>query len=136
MGEILPYILLAEDDPDDRDLLTGELERQNIFVIVRIVNDGAELLSFLADCTSNDLPALILLDYNMPKLTAADVLKELSNRSRYKAIPKWVWSASDRALDIEESHQSGAPNYFVKPQTSAELEAIVRKIEGILLRQL
>jgi CheY-like chemotaxis protein len=86
MGEMLPYILLAEDDPEDRDLLTGELERQNIFVIFRIVNEGAELLSFLADCTSNDLPALILLDYNMPKLMAPDVLKELSKHSRYKAF--------------------------------------------------
>ena len=136
MNNDLPYILLADDDPDDREALIHPFVQQNPNVRVVVMGDGEELLTFLENCPGDALPVLILMDYKMPILTAAEVLEKLAGDDRYTEIPKLVWSTSDRAEYVDRCMRYGATAYFAKPSSLAELASIVdrmsRTFRGII----
>jgi CheY-like chemotaxis protein len=127
-----PYILLADDDPDDRESLIHPFVQQNPGVRVVSFGDGRELLSFLEACPDDELPVLILMDYKMPYVTAADILERLD--ARYANIPKLVWSTSGRAEYVDNCVQRGASQYFTKPNSLPELASIVERMTGVFRR--
>jgi CheY-like chemotaxis protein len=128
MNNDLPYILLADDDPDDREALIHPFVQQNPNVRVVVMGDGQELMQFLENCPDHALPVLILMDYKMPLLTAAEILEKLAGDDRYTEIPKLVWSTSDRAEYVDRCLQYGATAYFAKPSSLAELATIVERM--------
>lgn len=131
-----PYILLADDDPDDRDSLIHPFLQQNPGVRVVSFGDGRDLLSFLVACPDDELPVLILMDYKMPSATAADILESLAADPRYAGIPKVVWSTSGRAEYVDRCVQHGASQYFTKPNSLPELASIVERMTGIFRTRL
>jgi CheY-like chemotaxis protein len=126
-----PYILLADDDPDDRDSLIHPFLQQNPGVRVVSFGDGRELLSFLLACPDDELPVLILMDYKMPYVTAAELLQSLAADPRYNSIPKLVWSTSGRAEYVDRCVLHGASQYFTKPNSLPELASIVERMTGV-----
>lgn len=126
-----PYILLADDDPDDRDTLIHPFLQQNPGVRVVAFGDGRELLSFLLACPDDELPVLILMDYKMPYVTAAELLQMLAADHRYDGIPKLVWSTSGRAEYVDQCVEHGASQYFTKPNSLPELASIVERMTGV-----
>ena len=131
-----PYILLADDDPDDRDSLIHPFVQQNPGVGVVSFGDGLELLSFLEKCPDDQMPVLILMDYKMPSWTAADILEKLSAQPRYANIPKLVWSTSGRAEYVDRCVQHGASQYFTKPNSLPELAHIVERMTRVFRTRL
>ena len=131
-----PYILLADDDPDDRDSLIHPFLQQNPGVRVVSFGDGREVLSFLEACPDTELPVLILMDYKMPNVTAADILERLASDPRYTNIPKLVWSTSGRAEYDERCVRHGASQYFTKPNSLPELASIVERMTGVFRNRL
>src|SRR4028118_1263749 len=87
-------ILLAEDDPDDQELIVHAFTEINESFNLHIVNDGKEALDFLTSTSDSKLPCLIVLDYNMPELNGAQVLQKLTGNKRYQDIPKIILSTS------------------------------------------
>ena len=83
-----PLILLADDNPDDQSFIRDAFSYVNANVLLDVVDDGMELLQHLKTTPENELPSLIVLDYNMPKLNGAEVLNALLKEPRYKSIPK------------------------------------------------
>ncbi|MGN6438243.1 MAG: response regulator [Agriterribacter sp.] len=120
------FLLVGEDDIDDQEMLK-EIFAEN-FPLYRLVfmTNGHELLEYTVDLQNENLPCLILLDYNMPGLNGAEILKELSTDDRYRNIPRIIWSTSGadtyKALCIEH----GANDYVVKPSTIKGLIEICR----------
>jgi CheY-like chemotaxis protein len=133
---MLPYILLAEDDPDDRISFVNDFEKQIVFAAVETVNDGQALLDFLSNCRWDKLPSIILIDYKIPCLTAPEILRELSADSRYSNIPKFIWSAAELSKEIDECKQLGASYYFQKPSGPGELEDLIRQMGELLNAEL
>jgi CheY-like chemotaxis protein len=131
-----PYILLADDDPDDRDSLIHPFVQQNPGVRVVSFGDGQELLSFLETCPDAELPVLILMDYKMPHLSAAEILERLAGDPRYANIPKLVWSTSGRAEYVDRCVRHGASQYFTKPNSLPELASIVERMTGVFRTRL
>ena len=131
-----PYIILADDDPDDRDSLIHPFVQQNPGVRVVSFGDGRELLSFLETCPDGELPVLILMDYKMPYSTAADILERLAAYPRYANIPKLVWSTSGRAEYVDRCVQHGASQYFTKPNSLPELASIVDRMTRVFRTRL
>ena len=74
-----PYVALAEDDPDQRELMADALRERGFEVIEAI--DGASLLAILRRATVN----LVISDLWMPALTGGDVL--LTRRREGDATP-------------------------------------------------
>ena len=121
-------MLLAEDDPDDRDFFCAGMRRLYPHVNVRTFQDGDELLWYLAQCALSDLPACILLDYRMPRLTAPQILMATGAETPYNNIPKIVWSTSELKKDMDECLGLGAVRFAVKPATDRQLDNLLRTL--------
>ena len=131
MNNALPYILLADDDPDDRDALIQPFIRLNPGARVECADDGRQLLDFLENCPPTALPVLILMDYKMPFLTAAEILEKLAADQRYAGVLKLVWSTSSRSEYVDRCVGHGASHYFAKPNTLRELDKIVDGVNRV-----
>jgi CheY-like chemotaxis protein len=122
------YILLADDDGDDQDLLTESILQQRPSALIKTVNNGPQVLAWLDECPDEQLPAMLILDYKMPILNAAQVLDELNANTRYADLPKVVWSTSSNRKHIDECLSKGAWRYFPKPNNVTELAVITETI--------
>ncbi len=127
MAEKLKYILLADDDTEDQDILKTAIEDADPLTRVQTVLDGMRAVKHLANCADTELPCLIILDYKMPLLNAAEVLEKLFGDARYRAIPKVVWSTSMQPEHIKQCLDKGAVQYFAKPNKASELALMVQQ---------
>jgi len=114
-------ILLVEDSPDDEELTTRALRKANIANEIVVARDGKEALDYLfgqGAYQGRDLsamPAVILLDLKLPKLSGLDVLQRVRADARTKLIPTVVLTSSSEDEDMLKSYQSGANSYVRKP---------------------
>ncbi|HXD79234.1 MAG TPA: response regulator [Puia sp.] len=122
------YLMVADDDADDRLLFGAEFELLNPDISVKYAGSGSELLDYLAHCPTAGLPAVILLDYKMHDVSGPEVLQILMADRRYAEIVVVVWSTSQRAEDMEKCKRLGAVEYLVKPGTNDDLDQIVRRL--------
>ena len=123
------YILVAEDDIDDQELLEQALHTLKPDLNIAFITNGNKFRMYLDKLEDDSLPNLILLDYNLPELNGVDILKYLGEKDRYKTIPKIVWSTSNSAIFKNQSLEFGAIDYIVKPVT---MESFVT-VAGCLL---
>ena len=114
-------ILLVEDSADDEELTTRALRKANIVNEIVVARDGKEALDYLfgqGAYQGRDLsamPAVILLDLKLPKLSGLDVLQRVRADARTKLIPTVVLTSSSEDEDMLKSYQSGANSYVRKP---------------------
>jgi CheY-like chemotaxis protein len=131
MGTIQKKILVADDDPDDREFLMEIISQiDGSFKIDTVVN-GQQVLQYLDQCEQSDLPCLIILDYKMPFLNGAEVLEKMKAGTLYAAIPKVVWSTSTDKELVNRCIRAGAVNYFPKPSKTSEMKVIARQMLDI-----
>jgi CheY-like chemotaxis protein len=122
------HILFGEDDPDEEDFLREIFASLDPGCILTFINNGKKLLATLEKLPVEELPGLIVLDYNMPELNGAEILQELKRNPRYDGIPKIIWSTSGSELYKKLCLESGALEYFIKPSSIKELEKIARHL--------
>lgn len=118
MLEIEPKtILLVEDNPDDEKLTLRAMRQSDIPNIVVVAHDGAQAIEYVhgAENSPHRMPALILLDLKLPKVSGLEVLEKLRNDSRTSTLPIVVLSSSDEERDIQQSYLLGANSYIRKP---------------------
>ena len=120
------FILCGEDDKDDEDLLNEIFSTVDGSFSLFFVNNGRKLVSTLDQLPDDKLPCLLVLDYNMPELNGAEILKELKKTSRYDSIPKIIWSTSGAEMYKQLCLNLGAADYVIKPSNVNELERIVK----------
>jgi CheY-like chemotaxis protein len=116
------FILIADDDQEDLELLSEVILQLEADTKLHTVNNGSFVMDFLEQAKDEELPSLIVLDYNMPNMNGAEVLEQLCNDSRYQNIPKIIWSTSNNSNYIKECLEKGATSYFVKPATHKNLQ--------------
>ena len=132
MSELV-RVLLIEDNPGDAELTKETLETGRLLVEIVVVVDGAQALAYLTNkppYESAQLPGLILLDLNLPKLNGRQVLAEIKKHEHLKKIPVVILTSSDAEQDIVKSYELGAACYVTKPVGLAAFQSIVRSIEG------
>lgn len=101
-------ILLAEDDSDDRELFASILDELNRHdVHLQMADNGIEVINALNDMKSNDLPSLIVLDQNMPKMTGKETFFTLQRDERYKHIPTVIYSTYHDAVFMSDCKRLG-----------------------------
>jgi two-component system response regulator len=128
------YILLVEDSEDDVDLTLRALAKQNIGNAVEVVRDGAEALDFLfargayAGRDPRDLPQLVLLDINLPKLSGIQVLRRMRENQVTSMVPVVMLTTSEQDEDVVESYSSGANSYVQKPIDFEEFTEAVKQL--------
>lgn len=121
-------ILLADDDEEDQELIEEAIMNCAPNAVLHKVNDGKAVLDYLDALQDGKLPALIILDYNMPQMKGSEVLFELRSMPRYRNVPKVILSTSSTSVYIHECMSKGATDYFVKPNTQRELDNMAEKM--------
>jgi len=121
-------ILLGEDDMDDQEFLEEVFLSIDSSYQLQSISNGKNFIIHLDKLDDNNLPCLIILDYNLPQLNGAEILKILDATSRYKAIPKVVWSTSNSSVFRAKCLELGALDYIVKPSNIASLKQVAKHI--------
>ncbi|WP_222566099.1 response regulator [Novilysobacter antarcticus] len=114
-------ILLVEDNPDDVELTRLAFDEAKIANQLVVVGDGAEALDYLfakgkyADRDPNELPSIVLLDLNLPKVDGREVLQAVRANPVTKTLPVVVLTTSTEPFDVEASYSLGVNSYIQKP---------------------
>lgn len=120
-------ILLADDSENDRFLFTDALNELKVNTVINTVNDGVELMEYLAD-SKNKLPHLLFLDLNMPRKNGLECLKEIKSNDKYNDIIIAIFSTSLAEKDIEKTLVNGANVYINKPNSFEDLKQVLNKV--------
>ena len=121
-------IFLAEDDIDDQELLHEALASLNARIKLISFTTGVKFMNHIAEMEDSLLPDLIILDYNIPEINGAEILKQLGKHHRFDSIPKIVWSTSDSHLFRQTCLDLGARSYLVKPSSIGGIQHIAKKM--------
>lgn len=114
-------LLLVEDNPDDEELTLLAFEQGGITNPVVVARDGVEALDYLFKEEIGDarfpehLPALILLDLQLPKVNGLEVLQQIRANPITKLIPVVILTTSNEQRDLLESYSLGCNSYIRKP---------------------
>ncbi len=125
-------ILLADDDPDDRQLTRDAFAQNRLANELHTVEDGEELLEYLhrrgkyENLKNKPLPGLILLDLNMPRKDGREALKEIKADPILRRIPIVVLTTSKAEEDILRSYDLGVNSYVTKPVTFKSLVELIK----------
>lgn len=122
------YIFLAEDDIDDQELLIEAMADHAENIKIETATNGRKAILFLENLPDHSLPCLIILDYNLPELDGAEILKVLSNHKRYHHVPKVVWSTSNSQMYKQVCLEGGAQAYFVKPSDVSGIKQLAKEM--------
>ena len=119
-----PLVLIADDDPDIRDLVGFRLERSGCTVIRAA--DGEEALR-LAEQTP---PDVCVLDVMMPKLDGLGVTRALRDSTTTERVPVVLLTARAADDDVTRGFDAGADDYLRKPFSPQELASRVERVLG------
>lgn len=124
---LLPrQILVAEDDADDQMLLTQAFNATGFRGSLQFVADGVELIARLGN---PDLPDLVLLDLNMPRLSGHDALQRMRGQDRLRGLPVVVLTTSASSDDVARAYRSGANTYLQKPRSFGALVKLTELLQ-------
>jgi CheY-like chemotaxis protein len=127
-----PTVLLVDDSRNDLFLTRAAFERAEFINPLQTASTGEEAIAYLKgegpfrDRDKFPLPAVMLLDLNMPMSGGFEVLKWVGEQSGLKRLSVIVLSASTRPEDVEQAFELGASFFLVKPGTMNELMALTR----------
>lgn len=122
-------VLVAEDDPDDRELARDAWKQNELGNDLRFVKDGQELMEYLTrtGAYSNGhgalapRPDLVILDLNMPRKDGYAALAEMRAVADLKRIPVVVLTTSQAPEDVARCYETGANSFITKPSSYQEL---------------
>jgi CheY-like chemotaxis protein len=109
----VPPILLVEDDTVDAMTVRRALKEAGSSRTLVHRLDGEEALEYLRGA-HGDMPGLILLDLNMPRMNGLEFLECKQADEQLRSIPVVVLTTSTNAKDIERSYELNAKSYIVK----------------------
>ncbi len=116
-----PTILVADDDECASLLMSTVFERAGFGQPLQFARDGVEAIAYLsgdgayADRQRFPLPAVLMLDLNMPRKDGFEVLAWIRQQPAFKQLHVYVLSASGQPEDIQRAYDLGAKSYLVKP---------------------
>ena len=129
-------VLIVDDDADDREIirdafLANRNEPEYVFI-----ENGEKLMERLHQYEKNGpLPALILLDLNMPGKDGREALREIKTDSRFQHIPTIVFTTSSSGRDRQSVYDLGANCFITKPDTFNKLVELTGSIARLWLTE-
>lgn len=128
------FILIAEDDADDRFLLQSAFEENGYCDKLCFVENGVEMIEYLNGLVGSGadtmMPRFILLDLNMPKKDGREVLKEIKQNPAFKKIPVIIFSTTNNEQEMKRCYELGANSYITKPNSFENLIKTVAAVRS------
>lgn len=125
-------ILLVEDNEGDILLTTEALTDAKIANEVTVRRDGETALAYLKEIAETDrsqLPDLILLDVNLPRVNGHEVLERIKSDEVLRRLPVIMLTTSSSHRDVERAYHAHANCYIVKPVEIQDFINVVASIE-------
>lgn len=120
-------ILLVEDNLIEIMKMKRTLSLLELNHTLQEAKNGEEALQLLEN--QNNIPDIILLDLNMPKINGIEFLRILKANDELKHIPTIILTTSSNEKDLLECYRTGMSGYVLKP---LKYEDYVKKIETVL----
>ena len=128
-------IMLIEDNPDDEELALLALEKIGLPHELSVLRDGQEVMNFLNDIKEpsgneqiQNLPKVIFLDLNLPKIGGLDLLRAIRANPVTVNIPVVILTSSNEEMDILSSYNLGANSYVRKPVAFKQFMKVVQQL--------
>jgi len=127
-------ILLVKDNPQDEMLTLRALRRANLANHIDVVRDGQQALDYLfregefIEREDLGLPAMVLLDIGLPRLSGLEVLERLRSDMRTKLLPVIILTSSDEECDRLKSYENHANSFVRKPVDFTEFAESVGRL--------
>ncbi|KRD12743.1 transcriptional regulator [Flavobacterium sp. Root901] len=118
-------ILLADDDDDDCSFFEEALDELSLATTLVTVNDGVQLMNYLADNLEKNLPDVLFLDLNMPRKNGSECLTEIRQTERLKDFPVIIFSTSLDTKIVDVTYEMGATFYIRKPGDFSKLKTVI-----------
>jgi CheY-like chemotaxis protein len=127
-------LLLVEDNPDDEELTLLAFDQNPSAQDVVVARDGVEALDYLfgtgiyAGRDTSTMPALILLDLQLPRISGLEVLQRLRADPRTKLVPIVILTTSNEQQDLINSYSLGCNSYIRKPVDYTQFVTAVQQL--------
>jgi CheY-like chemotaxis protein len=126
----LPCLLLVEDNPMDLDLTLRAFNKKKFVNTIHVARDGEEALAWFARWEAGEpMPAVILLDINLPKINGLEVLQQLKAHPEFRRIPVVVLTSSREDSDLKAAYDLGVSSYIEKPVSFSKFIEVAEHIE-------
>jgi len=123
-------ILLVEDNPVDVDLTRRAFRRRSLLSPLQVARDGEDALARLASWERGQpIPAVILLDLKLPRISGIEVLRRIRAHPRFGTLAVVVLTSSAEMSDVTAAYAAGASSYIVKPVDFDQFAAVCERIE-------
>ena len=118
-------VLFIEDDMIESMKLQRAISKfQSKHKIIEAKN-GEEALDILH---AGQLPDIILLDLNMPRMSGTEFLSIIKKDERFKYLPTIILTTSENRVDLLKSFEIGIAGYIIKPLKYEDYESKLKKV--------
>ncbi|WPY95335.1 phosphate regulon transcriptional regulator PhoB [Limimaricola variabilis] len=118
--QVQPHVLIVEDEPSQRAVLSYNLESEGFRISEAEDGDAALLM------VSEEVPDLIVLDWMLPGVSGIEICRRIKTRPETREVPIIMLSARSEEVDRVRGLETGADDYVVKPYSVTELMARVK----------
>jgi CheY-like chemotaxis protein len=121
------YIIFADDDDDDLDLVTGFFKQYEEHISILVFNDGKDVIKFLEETSSkqHQLPLLVVLDINMPRLDGMSTLVAIRDNEQFKNVAVVIYTTSMSRSNIQLCKDLDA-TWLIKPNSIQQIKETAR----------
>ena len=121
--------IIVDDDEDDRETLQKALQQNNVSSI-GVFENPLPLFKYLEQ--AEELPQLIITDYNMPVVNGEALLARIKSQERFKDIAIVVMSSTKPPEVPGRCMQLGALEWYLKPYKDEETDAVIKQLLPII----
>ena len=127
-------VLYVEDEENDRILMQLAFEKAGLETALRMVSHGQEAIDFLSGSGPfrqrelYPLPAVVLLDLNLPGMPGFEVLKWIRRHPAHRELPVVVFTSSAREEDRDRARELGANEFVQKPLMPSGFQTMARRL--------
>jgi two-component system response regulator len=127
-------ILVVEDSPTDEALLLRAINKSGLTNPVVTVKDGLEAMQYIFAFgryefrNVEELPAVVLIDLNLPRLDGLEILRRLRADYRTKLLPVAIFTSSVEEQDLINGYSLGANSYVRKPIEFSKFSKVVAQL--------
>jgi len=121
-------ILLVEDDKVDVMTIRRALNDLKVLNRLEVASNGEEALAYLRNPEA-EMPCIIMLDLNMPRMNGIEFLREREADEALKTVPVVVLTSSREEQDMVQSYRLGVAGYMIKPVDYKQFVETIRVID-------
>ncbi len=134
-------VLYVEDEERDRMLMELAFQNAGLGPAMRMVSHGQAAIDYLSgagaygDRAEYPLPAVVLLDLNLPEVHGFEVLRWIRGQPTYQGLPVVVFTSSAREEDRARALELGASEYLQKPLAPGGFQEVAQRLSKEWLGQ-